>query len=495
MKLPRRVDEAVVASLEFDTKLELAALESAEALVASGLGVLPEDVDDVQEGARFRIPMLLPEGIETGDGRKFAHSATTLRDLPIPLLWQPQTDTGHDGSFIVARIDSIERVEGDVPGWGEACGVFDTGPYGREAERLVRNKMLRGVSADLDKFEATVETPEEAELTETSNGEEGDDEIITIESAKTIKNDKITVTQARITAATLVAKPAFQEATIELVEDEVLPEVEVYDGVYEEATDEPEQLSAALVASAAPVVPPRDWFTRPQLTGPTPITVTDEGRVFGHIAAWNTSHIGLPGNTRPPRSRSNYKYFRTGVVRTEDGTDVEVGQLTLAGGHAPMHASASDAVKHYDDTASAMADVTAGEDQFGIWVSGALRPDATPEQVRALRASAPSGDWRPINGRLELVAVCQVNVPGFPVARACVASGAITALVAAGARPLAELRESATTQLEDRLAQLEAIEFKRQREAATARLADWVTESNEAMLASARERIAALDED
>ena len=90
------------------------------------------------------------------------------------------------------------------------------------------------------------------------------------------------------------------------------------------------------------------------------------------------------------------------------------------------------AVKHYDDTASAFCDVHAGEDAYGIWVAGALRPNVTAEQVRAIRAAAPSGDWRPINGRLEMVAVCQVNVPGFPVTRARVASGHVYALVAAG---------------------------------------------------------------
>jgi hypothetical protein len=257
--------------------------------------------------------------------------------------------------------------------------------------------------------------------------------------------------------------------------------------------------SASLVASAAPVVPPRDWFRYPTLTAPTPITVSDDGRVFGHIASWDVNHIGLPGQTRPPRSRSNYQYFRTGVLRTDDG-DIPVGQLTLAGGHASMSASAADAIKHYDDTASAIADVTAGEDQFGIWVSGALRPEATPEQIRALRASAPSGDWRPVNGRLELVAICQVNVPGFPVARAMVAGGQVMALVAAGSRPIAELRNAATSHLEARLAQLESLEISRQRAIAASRLSGLVEEHDIALVASAdavrqsaAERISALE--
>lgn len=405
--------------------------------------IIPDLADHVEpSGARFIIPLLLPEEVETGDGRTFDGGAATHRDLPIALLWQVKTASGHDGSYLVGRIDSIERVEG---GLGNATGVFDVGPYGREAERLVRGGFLRGVSADLDQFEGNVEESEEF----TSN---------------TIKNQKTNVTKGRIMAATLVAKPAFQECIIMIEEEPALPNTDIVieDGEYEEFLDDIDNELAALAASAAPVVPPKDWFKNPKLKEATPLTITDEGKVYGHIAAWNVNHIGLPNATKPPRSASNYAYFCTGALRT-DGGDVYVGQLTLAGGHAPMEFSAPSAVQHYDDTASAIADVTAGEDQFGIWVSGALRPEATPAQVRALRASAPSGDWRPINGKLELVAVCQVNVPGFPIARTMVAGGQLTALVAAGAAPLAQIRAKEDSALESRIKALEDRELTSKR--------------------------------
>ena len=212
----------------------------------------------------------------------------------------------------------------------------------------------------------------------------------------------------------------------------------------------------ALTADGAPLAPPPEWFEDPGLDGPTPLTVTSDGRVYGHIAAWGVRHIGLPGQITPPKSASGYSFFHTGVVATAAGDDVPVGQLTLAGGHAPLSADASAAVRHYDDTASAVADIHAGEDAHGIWVAGSLRPGVTPDQVRALRASAPSGDWRPINGNLELVAVCQVNVPGFPIARARVASGATMALVAAGASDMYARRMASATDLQARVASLEA---------------------------------------
>lgn len=194
----------------------------------------------------------------------------------------------------------------------------------------------------------------------------------------------------------------------------------------------------ALTAALIPVNPPASWFENPKFHRITPLTVDRTGRVSGHIAAWHTSHIGLTSGVKPPRSKSNYQFFRTGVVETAEGQMVDVGQITLAGGHAPLEASVAKAVAHYDDTNSAVMDVAAGEDKHGIWVAGALRPGVTDEQIRTIRASSVSGDWRPINGRLELVAVCAVNCPGFPIPRARVASGAPIALVAAGVEPIVE---------------------------------------------------------
>lgn len=197
----------------------------------------------------------------------------------------------------------------------------------------------------------------------------------------------------------------------------------------------------AITAAGYPVKPPSDWFDDPKLDRPTPLTVTRDGRVFGHIAPWNVRHIGLPGNVKPPKSRSGYAFFNKGVLETAEGNDVTVGQLTLVGGHAPIHADASRAAAHYDDTRSAVADIHVGEDKHGIWASGALRPDVDDLKVRALRASVPSGDWRPINGAHELVAVCQVNSGGFPNARVAIAaSGEMLALVAAGAQYMYDLK-------------------------------------------------------
>lgn len=207
---------------------------------------------------------------------------------------------------------------------------------------------------------------------------------------------------------------------------------------------------AALIAATNSPLPPITWFRDPGLPGPTPLTVDDDGRVYGHLAAWNTCHTGFTGRcVLAPRSRTDYAYFRTGAVRVWDGqagdngepVQIGAGKLTVVldkfggDGHAPPELAAMPAAAHYDNAGCAVADVEVGEDAHGIWVAGALRSTATPEQVDALLAAPLSGDWRPINGHLELVAALGVNTPGFPLPRARVASGQVVSLVAAGALP------------------------------------------------------------
>ena len=417
---------------------------STDALVASAVARaksfnynVPKTPENISpSGSSFKIDILLPIGIPTGDSRKFTVNSITARNLPLPLMWQFKTGSGHEQSVVIGRIDSLDITPEGVK---NVRGVFDVNPYAREAERMIRAGFLRGVSADLDKFSA-VEEPGES----LSQGKK----------EKRIKNKEITIDEARVMGATVVAMPAFQEAIIE-IEHTTTSSPEFEDGEYADGILE-EETMYGLVASAAPLNPPREWFQRPNTSKPTPISVDDDGRVHGYLALWKSDHIGYSKGQRPPKSSSNYQYFRTGVVRTDDGTDVTVGNLTLVGGHASLNASAQEAVKHYDDTKSAVADVVAGEDQFGIWIAGALRPDVTPNQVRAIRASGASGDWRPINGRLELVAACFVNVPGFPTPRAMVSSGQITALVAAGTYDL-EVMRSEETKDKDALALQDAL--------------------------------------
>lgn len=192
-----------------------------------------------------------------------------------------------------------------------------------------------------------------------------------------------------------------------------------------------------LVASADRTPLPAEFFANPNLKEPTGVTV-DGDHIYGHLAAWNVCHIAQPEGpntcTLAPRSPSNYAHFRTGVIATTAG-QVAVGSITMNTGHAGGFDSAAGAVSHYDNTGTVVADVTCGEDNFGIWFSGMIRPSVSAEDRHALAASGRlSGDWRAIGGKYELVAALAVNVPGFPIPRAALAASAAAplSLVAAG---------------------------------------------------------------
>jgi hypothetical protein len=193
--------------------------------------------------------------------------------------------------------------------------------------------------------------------------------------------------------------------------------------------------TAVTAAAAVDDRPPAEWFTDPKLSLPTTITVTDDGRVYGHAAMWGECHVGIADACVTPPFEDSHPYYMTGEVACADDTRVAVGQITLGTGHASLSLGASQAADHYDNTGSAVADVAVGNDEHGIWVAGAVRPGTDVHRVRELRASGQvSGDWRRIGGQLRLVGLLAVNVPGYPVPKigTRVASGAQLALVAAG---------------------------------------------------------------
>lgn len=155
-----------------------------------------------------------------------------------------------------------------------------------------------------------------------------------------------------------------------------------------------------------------------------PFTVTADGQVAGHVALWGRCHIGV-GTTcvTPPREEPSYRGYLTG----EAVPGIATGPVVMGGGHASLSMSAAAAQSYYDTTSKAVADVVVGPDDYGIWAAGAVRPNANPDDVSALRGSAISGDWRNIGGKLRLVALLAVNAPGFRVNRphAMAASGAL----------------------------------------------------------------------
>lgn len=180
-----------------------------------------------------------------------------------------------------------------------------------------------------------------------------------------------------------------------------------------------EQAMQWLAAAAAPVKPPAAWFADPKLSGPTPLTVDEDGRVYGHLAAWNVCHTGI-GNRciMAPRTTTGYKHFKVGSLLLDNSQTIPIGKITLGGGHADPQLGYVPAAEHYDNSCAAVAVVSCGEDAHGIWVAGATVAGLDEQRIAELRRSPLSGDWRRIGGNLELVAALAVNSPGYPVLRA-----------------------------------------------------------------------------
>lgn len=409
---------------------------------------------------------LAPEGKATDDGRVFAPGSITWRELPLTLMAMTTTADGHDGAQVAGRIDRIWRAGGFIMAEGE----FDSGDYGQEIARLVNDGTLRGVSVDIapqkvdmayrsEVVDADGNWKEDAPAA--SEDSDGPSPLDLLFGGDTDDPIIYVVREAVLGMATVCPFQAFADATITPASSLIAAASDmVWTVTWDSAMRiTAKQLTAAatdaiiiavdddgdlqvITASAAGMVaeaPPLEWFDAPELGELTALTVDDDGRVYGHAAAWGTCHIGIPDVcTTAPHSLTNYSYYHLKEIQTDDGATVNVGTITLDTGHAAQSLGRAAAAAHYDDTGTAVADVVCGEDEFGIWVAGALRPDADVVAVRKLRGAALSGDWRNVNGNLELVALLAVNVPGFPIPRpraeltASAAGLEVTALVAAG---------------------------------------------------------------
>lgn len=393
--------------------------------------------------------VLVVEGVTTGDGREFAPEALSFPEEIEPgevlLRWNKEDSHGGEQRTLAVTVGRIDRIWRDGNKlMGE--GVFDLGqPDGVEAHRRVQEKFLRGVSIDADDVKnADVEFVWPTSASEGENSEDVD-----LFELMFAQPEKVVYHGGRIRAATLCDIPAFVEAYIALKDesgaitaggaptlDEAIDTQKSITAQRARTKPKGRSLSTALVAHGGPEWrPPAEWFTNPQLSMPTTIQVTDDGRVYGHAAQWGACHIGfMDVCTQPPRE-DDFPYFMTGELVTDNGKRVTVGQITVTANHADLYAGAGPAKEHYENTGNAIADVSVGADRVGIWVAGAIRPNADPMLVHELRASGEvSGDWRRIGGSHRLVGLLGVNVGGFvvPRMRARVAGGEVQSLIAAG---------------------------------------------------------------
>jgi hypothetical protein len=347
----------------------------------------------------FYVPIIFDQLLltdqRTRDGRNIHKEGFAPFDLPRSIKAQFKSTFGHDMADIAGRLDEVTvHDDGTVSGRGWALNDEN----GRRAAFLIKTEAFRGNSVDLSVKDKDVEI----------NVTEDEDGFLSFEMD--FKN-------ARLAATTLVAEPAFENAGARIPDGWTVEGAEPLADAITAAVGEPkpEHAYAFSIVKDRPKAKSENFRTEAWLTELTPLFVDSDDAVFGHIASWKHEHQNL--GIIAPRSRTNYAYFANRSVETEDGF-VATGPLVIDGNHAEVDLGWKDAVDHYANTCAAWADVCIGEDEFGIWVSGQVRPGTKAETVYAGRASGISGDWRWVGAGHELIAALSVNTPAFPTPRA-----------------------------------------------------------------------------
>jgi hypothetical protein len=359
-------------------------------------GLLPE---------RWYSPTGICFSAPTGPSRDFSNCAWSWRDpasTVLPLMLQTSTDIGHFGAQLAGFMDEVSMANAGTP---TGSGRF----FDNETGRAARDLLLDGRS-----FPVSVDPSENvtAEFRCTETDPEWGDCIAGVTE----------FTAYEIAGLTMTPMAGFGDpgssATITLQTD---------------ADAEP-PVVPNIAASGARTNPPTAWFTMPepalgsdllveQRDGSfaCPLTITDDGHVYGHLARWGQCHVADPWGpnvcVEPPASLHAYSNFHTGVVRTAEGDDISVGPLMVTSEHAPAELTLHDTQAWYAHSSMGWADVHVIDGDFGPWVCGSLRPNVDADDVRVLRALSLSGDWRERDGELELAGALAVNGPGYPIQR------------------------------------------------------------------------------
>ena len=410
-------------------------------------------------GTRFRT-MLAPIGLSTGDGRRFADGSMELASTPFPFEWVRSREGGHDGAVVIGAVQeaavlsvadalaqefvSPENAKGLdkalVAVWarGELFDAVSREEMPRLAEDVAEAMHLAGngtlgPSVDLDSFEGV---PVIA----------GTDEEVTWERLEEIFEEtgeepklELLITSGRVRAATLVSIPAFAETSrpLELVAAEVPEDA---DEAAAASAAETERAAALVASVSVAALPEVAAFALPELTGPTPITWDwDTGRVFGHVATWQTCHVGYADVcvTAPRDESGEYAWFNRHPVQTSEGETVWAGRITVGGRHPGLSLTAAATMAQYDEKTVA-AHVRAYEDAHGIVVAGVIAPDLRETHKVTLNRRKVSGDWRETPAGLSLVEILALSPgprahaePGFPIPGTFSRGGRQVALTAA----------------------------------------------------------------
>lgn len=336
----------------------------------------------------------------TGDSRYLAtpQGGVRTREYPLTLTLQ------HVGEGVDIPIGNVERV------WVEGGMLHGEGRFdleseeGRDAARRLAEGFVNTVSIHPDQLTAMYALLKEDGSLINMNDIKTEEEYYELREAGA--KEIVVFQDWRLAGLAVVSIPAYTEARIEAVFG------------YEKG--EPSSFDA-LVAAVGGQVFNSEFFQNPKLTGPTKLTVLDNGHVYGHVALWDSCYqYGGPGAgstcTKPPHSPSNYSEFHVHSANVGGGESIACGVITYGDGHVSkggLKASRD----QINNVAHQAAKVVAGEDKFGVWVSGEIL-DAVRDEATDILNSPLSGHWEPnpqSGGALDMIGAHIVNVPGFRI--------------------------------------------------------------------------------
>lgn len=372
------------------------------------------------------------EGEPTGDGRMLEKGALVFESGPWPLRFRREGD--HDG-IVVGTVTEVWRSGAEI----RAKGYLHT----ETADEIVllavtrvielSNEKLAGISVGLDDEDVEVrikasllkeineELAEDPPQVEPESEPDADGRVVVYSWSS---GDELTVlTSGRLREVTVTDQPAIVGTHLD-VKAAIAASSFASTGTGLEIVATPIVAAARKSAFANPNFGPDGdhdprlvWQApkRPEEVGGwgCPLTVEDDGRIYGHLATKGRCHGAYSACVNPPDSGGDFSMFLTG----EAERGIPTGPIILGTTHSVNPDGTIKSYDHLANTGEAVADVTVGNDQHGTWVAGRLRPGVTEEQIAALRGSALSGEWLPYGSNLRLAGILAVNSPGYLVQR------------------------------------------------------------------------------
>ncbi|MER7477431.1 phage minor head protein [Streptomyces sp. NPDC126510] len=164
---------------------------------------------------------------------------------------------------------------------------------------------------------------------------------------------------------------------------------------------------------------PAEWFREPTLAELPPGSGGvhyKDGRVYGWVAQAGVPHAVHGRKVQIEKlGRLDLSNFLRARFALDDGTEIAVGTITMNVGHHRDGWQCETAACQFDDSGTVAGIVTVGQNNRGLWFSGAAAPWLSEWDLSVFRSCQPSYHMtQGSGGKWQLRAVLSVPVPAHP---------------------------------------------------------------------------------